>query len=291
VGAQHPTYAWDLAGSGAVVLTVLDASAASLHFPTGLLGSYAVYDADQRTFRAEISLDGDGPMRLALGPGRYQIQHRRPAHLDVADLELAEGESHTLDHDAFTAVAYADDLAKGDIARRARAARRPDLSLHIAAGVRAFADAGVTTAYLPDTLGMGLAARWRWHRGAWLGADALAGQSSGQVEILGATYALDSRGTTLGVAGGMGTRRRVVSMAGGGRLAGVWLSREFDEPGVPTQSLFTLTPGIVARAGLHPGPIDVELELRAHHLPYTVDAYDRGLTFSEALLTLGVQLP
>jgi hypothetical protein len=290
-GAQHPTYAWDLAGTGAVVLTELGASAATLHFPTELLGSFAVYDADQRTFRAEVSLDGGAPVRLALGPGRYQVQHRRPAHLDVAELELADGEAYTLDGDAFSAVAYADDVAKGAIEKRARAARRPDLSLHIAAGVRGFADAGITDAYLPDTLGTGLAARWRWSGGAWVGADALGGRNTSRVEIAGTTLALESRGTTLGVAGGMGTRRRLLSVAGGGRLAGVWLSREFDEPGVSPQSLFTLTPGIVARAGVHPGPVDIELELRAHHLPYTIDDYDQGLSFSEALLTIGVQLP
>ena len=82
-----------------------------------------------------------------------------------------------------------------------------------------------------------------------------------------------------------------MSAAGGARLAGVWLTRDFNEPGVSPQSLFTLTPGLVARGGVHPGPIDIELELRAHHLPYTIDDYDQGLSFSELLLTIGVQLP
>jgi hypothetical protein len=37
--------------------------------------------------------------------------------------------------------------------------------------------------------------------------------------------------------------------------------------------------------------VDLELELRGHHLPYTIDDYDQGLRFSEAVLTLGVRLP
>lgn len=291
IGAQHPTYAWDLAGTGDVVLTDLADPVATLHFPAEMQGTYAVFDAEQRAFRAEVSLDGSAPVALALGPGEYHVQQRRPAHLDVAQLTLSEGEAFTLAPAAFEATAYADDTAKGAIEQRARKARRPDLSLHALAGVRGFADEGFAQAYLPDTLGLGLAARWRWNGGAWVGADVLGGQSTQRVEVAGATWSLQSRGTTLGVAGGMGTRRRLVSVAGGGRLAGVRLRRDFDEPGVAAQSLFTLTPGIVARAGLHPGPVDIELELRGHHLPYTIDDYDQGLRFSEAVLTFGVRLP
>jgi hypothetical protein len=291
VSAQHPTYAWDLAGTGDVVLTDLAAPDALLRFPAGMQGTFAVYDSARRAFRAEVSLDGTEAVSLALGPGRYQVQQRRPAHLDVAELELSEGAQHTVDAAAFSAVAYADDVAKGDIERRARRSRRPDLSLHAATGVRAFSDAGFAEAYLPDTLGLGLAARWRWSGGAWVGADVLGGRSAERVEVAGTSYRLESSGTTLGVSGGLGTRRRVVSAAGGGRLAGVWLGRAFDEPGVPEQALFTVTPGLVARAGLHPGPVDLELELRGHHLPYTIDDYDQGLRFSEAVLTLGVRLP
>lgn len=291
-GAQHPTYSWDLSGTGEVVLADLASGGAKLVFPLGTVGRYAVFDRDRRRFLAEVDLDGEAAQALALAPGVYLVQERSPSHLLVAELTLTAGGTATVDAGAFAAVEYEDDVAKGTIEKRARKARRPTLSMHAAVGARSFQDDGFASAYFPDTGAVGAAGRWTWHGGAFVQADALVGSGQGALSVT-EDYAVpvEVTGTTFGVTGGWGTRPRLFTAGAGLRLAGVSLVRRFDDPSVGEQSLTTVTPGLVGRVGVHPGPLDIELSLRSHVLPYRIDSYDQGLAFTEALLSIGVRLP
>jgi hypothetical protein len=292
-GTQHPTYAWDLAGTGDVPLTDLGTADAQLHFPAGLTGRFAVFDRDRRVFVAEIELDGDEPRALSLARGVYLVQERSPTHLRVAELDLSTGGEATVTPTDFRPVAYEDDVAKGAMVQKARRAKRPHLTASAEVAVRSFADKGFAASYFPDTPALGVSARWAWNRGGWISADVLAGQVEAVLDVddIGTQVGVAASGTSAGISGGVGTRRRAVSAAFGVRLAGISLQRTFDDPGIDPQQLFTVTPGVVGRIAAHPGPIDVALELRAHHLPYTIDDYDRGLSFTEALLSIGVRWP
>ncbi len=290
-GAQHPTYAWDLSGTGEVVLADLASGGAKLVFPTGTAGRYAVFDRDRRRFLAQVDLDGAAAQALALAPGVYLVQERSPSHLLVAEVTLRAGETATVDAGAFAAVEYEDDVAKGTLEKRARQARRPKLSMHAAVGARAFQDDGFAAAYFPDTAVLGAAGRWTWSGGAFVQADALVGSATGALAVTeDFSVPVDVTGATLGVTGGLGTRPRVLTAAAGLRLAGVSLTRTFADPAVGEQQLLTVTPGLVGRVGVNPGPVAIELEVRSHVLPYRIDDYDQGLAFTEALLSFGVRL-
>ena len=290
-GTQHPTYSWDLTGTGEVVVTDLAGQKASLAFPPGLHGRFALFDLDRRAFAAEVSVRDDG-QRLSLPAGRYLVQQRQPTHLEVAEVSLAPGTSTTLEIDGFASVEYEDDVAKGSIEQTVRRARRPEMQASVSAVGRAYLQDTVQTDYLPATGALGLEARLVWRSGVYGSADANWGRASTAISAAGLPYTVPTvvSSGTVGLGAGRGTRPdRLLDLGGGVRLALVVTERSFADAALPSQGFLTVAPGASGRLGLRPGPLRIAAEARLHYLPYRIDTREQGVAFTELLLSLGTR--
>jgi hypothetical protein len=287
-GAQHPTYQWDLAGSGDIVLTELERAGSTLVFPATSPGTYAVFDVDRRMFVAEVEVAG-ADRRLSVRPGRYQVQKRLPTWLAVMDTTVPAHGSITVAADRFRRGEYEDDVAKGSIDATIRRASLPILSMHAVLGGRGFLDKDVADQFFPTSPSAGVEARWNWRDHRYLTVDVLGGYTAGELTLPDLQYAVPVTvgSGTFGVGFGYATSQTAFQFGGGLHLEGVWLSRSFPGQGIDAQSLFTIAPGGQVWLGWHPGRFEMELSMRTHWLPYVVDGRDRGLVSNELLLGFG----
>lgn len=116
LGPQHPTYQYDLAGAGELVLTELGRAQSSLTLPTGASGDlFLVFDAHDNLL-AEVPGDQARPTHLALRAGNYRVARRRGERAAVAAVALPEGAKVRLDerslHEAPPEVAMAKGIRR-----------------------------------------------------------------------------------------------------------------------------------------------------------------------------------
>ena len=288
IGVQHPTFSWELSGQGEVVLADLSAAPSSVLLPAEEGGRYSFFSLDSRQFIAEVAPVADLRREVFLPAGADLVQQRAPSNLHVAELQLAPGDSRSIDGLAFASVDYEDDVAKGSIDARLRRARRPRAVAVLSIGARGFTGKEVKNRYLPPTGTLGLATRWEWRKGPWVGGDLAAGAAQGTLQI-SEQYLVPVQvsGTTLGLTGGISTPPARLQAALGARFAATWLRREFPDQDLDPQSLFTIAPGLTGRVSLRLGSWVLETELRAHYLPYQLDGESLGLGFLEAQLAFG----
>lgn len=287
-GAQHPTYQWDLAGSGDIVLTELERAGSTLTFPVTNPGTYAVFDVDRRMFVAEVEVS-TAERRLSVRPGRYQVQRRLPTYLAVLDVNVPSHGSVIVTQDRFRRGEYEDDVAKGAIDATIRRAGLPVLSLHAVMGGRGFLDQEISDEYLPPSPAAGVEARWNWRDHRYFTLDLMGGYGFGNLTIPDLSYEVPVTigSGTVGAGFGFATDARAFQVGGGLHLEGVWMQRSFPGQGIDPQSLFTIAPGGQVWVGWHPGRFEMELSMRTHWLPYVVDGRDRGLVSNELLLGFG----
>lgn len=293
LGTQHPTFEWDLAGEGDIVLTDLDPARSALVFPASMTGTWAVYDRERKVFVGEVSAGG-GERRLAVRPGDYLVQMRYPTHLLVAEVHVGKNSAVNIAAAPMRAVEYEDDVAKGDIERQVRVAKRPDSVVRTSFGLVAPTNAAIEAAYLPTVPVAGLAYRVDWRRGQWLAVDLLGGTGLDTIVLPDTTMnPLQTRSsiTTLGLSAGYATQELYGFSAGGGlRIAGTWWGRTVYENGQPTdQSLAALSPGAVGWVGFHPGRFVLDLELQRMVIPYSLDDDKSAFGTRAVLLGLGMR--
>ena len=95
-GAQHPSYDFQLAGSGDVVLTDLRTTSAGLRLPATLHGRIFVRDASGQLVAELRKTDGRETL-LGLPPGAYTVLVDQEGHLSRAELTLTDGQSTPLE--------------------------------------------------------------------------------------------------------------------------------------------------------------------------------------------------
>lgn len=288
-GTQHPTFEWDLSGSGDLVLTELDRpNAGIVVFPADHPGIFAVFDVTRRVFVAEVQVQ-NLDRQLSLRPGKYLIQKRLPARISAAKLEVTASSRSRVEQGHFVLGEYEDDLAKGVIDATIRRANLPKLALHLNTGARAFADPEIQAEYFPAHPAGGLEVRLDWRDGKYVSVDFLGGSGLGQISVPELPYSVETAVDTAALGAGLGFRTLpfIVGAGGGLHLQGFWLRRRFPEAGVADQELFSVAPGVQGFAGVYPGKFEIELQLRIHYLPYVVDGRDDGMGFSELLLGVG----
>src|SRR5499427_8786710 len=84
-GAQHPTFSYDLAGNGDLVLTDVAARHEGVYLPREApRGVY--YLVDKQGFVAAEVLKADADRRVALAPGTYRVKRRLPDRLRVGEI-------------------------------------------------------------------------------------------------------------------------------------------------------------------------------------------------------------
>ncbi len=290
-GAQHPSVGWDLGGGGDLVLTDLDSSRATLIFPEGLVGAFAVFDVTRRAFVAEVDLlrGSPGDRRLAIRPGRYQIQERFPTHLRVSDVVVRAGERVDVSGLAFESVEYEDDVAKGTIDKKLKRARLPDSSFRLVSGAFAPLNGDVLNQYIPAMVMGGASWRLNWRDGRWLSVDLMGGGASSTITIPDLEPEPVAVGSALvGAGAGWSTAPRQWQAGVGIRLDMLYIGRSFTaDLSLPDQQLTALSPGVEHWVGWHPGKLEFDLAWRVQAVPITFEDRDRGFFMHQVLIAGG----
>jgi hypothetical protein len=111
-GGQHPTFKYDLAGRGDIVLTSLSEAGAWLSFGDGASGWYFILTEDG-TVLGEVDVS-HGAVKVAVAPGRYELRKRTlPGH-QVMHVTVARGEERAILDADLEAAPTLPSLAKGD---------------------------------------------------------------------------------------------------------------------------------------------------------------------------------
>ncbi len=120
---QHPTFRWDVAGRGEVVLTQVGASTESARLLLPRPGTYLVLEGSASgPLIAEAVAERPGT-RLILSPRRYFVQERQADHYLEYELHLRPGEDTALASISPRKVDYARFVRKGGGAAASHALR------------------------------------------------------------------------------------------------------------------------------------------------------------------------
>jgi hypothetical protein len=289
-GAQHPTFSYDLAGNGDLVLTDVGARREGLYFPRGA-PSGVYYLVDGRGFvAAEVMKSPDADRRIALAPGRYRIKRRLADRLRVGEIEIARDQLRTLDEGALRDAPFSDDPVKG--------ASRVDLAvtrwtLGVGGTYQAIFDSPSRESLFPAT-GM-FAIDMQLHnffRRDWVwGVDLALGAAAGTVTLTGgAAYPFKFNETALATSLLVEWPHGRLTPFLGGRLALLLMTRTFDDGTLPRQFFSTLSPGIVGglRVGLS-RDFGLVVRGRVHYLLYNVEE-DRSLGYWELATAVSYEL-
>lgn len=118
LGPQHPSYQYDLAGAGELVLTELGRAQARLSLPVGTPGDlFMVFDAHDNVV-AEVTGAGRRTTRLALPAGNYRVARRRGERAAVGMVSLPIGADLSVDERALRE--QPAEIAMGKGVRRKR---------------------------------------------------------------------------------------------------------------------------------------------------------------------------
>lgn len=283
-GTQHPTFSYDLAGNGDLVLTDIVAGREGLLFPAEApAGTYFLVDG-KGTVSAEIMKIAGASRRIALAPGRYRVKRRLADRLRIGEVEIPRGQLVALVEPMLRDAPFSDDPVKG-------AAREPLLTSHWSIG----AGGGYQSVFAAPSAGLfpgaglfGLDFALRdFFRRDWVwGFDLAGGGAHAQVAL--PTAVLPFRFSELSAASSMTTewRRRALGPVipfAGARLALLLMSRKFDDQVLPDQFFATLSPGLVGGARVaFDDSWALVLRGRVHYLLYNVDQTNRSLGYWEA---------
>lgn len=137
LGAQHPSFDWSVRGRDQLVLTWLEHAESALVLPRESEGLYVVRSTDRRVV-GQFQKSAGRPMRVALGPGTYQVSRRHADQSASQELRVERGATLTLDERRMFASAEAEGRAKGGAGR--------SLLLGVGYGLRSgfLEDAGVS---------------------------------------------------------------------------------------------------------------------------------------------------
>ncbi len=287
-GPQHPTFSYDLAGNGDVVLTDLRARGEGLLVPrTAPAGAY-YFVSPGGLVVAELFKTGDTERRLALAPGLYTVKRRLVDGLRVGEVEVRRGSTTQLDESRLRDVPFSDDPVKG--VAPLPYARRTYWTLGLDGGYHSFFDAPTRESLFLSTplLGLELGLHhyfrddWRWDLDTSFGSR----QATLELPTLSGPryrYSMLNVGTSLGTEWPLGRASPFLSA----RLAYLVMVRAFEDANLPTQLYAVFTPGLVAGVRWRlSSRFEFTGRTRVHYLFYNVDA-PRSLGYWEvgALVT------
>lgn len=285
---QTPRFDFDLVGAGSIALTQLEDATAKLNFLGDLSGTYSVWDASRRRYVAEI--DGTRPLQLALRPGTYYVHKRLPGWVDEARYDVRRGEIRTLALEDFTSVPYEQTASRGDLERQVRRAKIPRLSVRALLGTRGFGkNSLMERQYIPRHGILGV--DFRFHHPAalpWWSVDLIAGGGPGTLrfdEVGDRQVVVQSWSAAL--SGGISTRPRLFRAGIGGRAELIGFGRSFEDPGLPSQSTFSVSPGLRAWAGLGHRRFSAELTLDIGLITVGFAEVGKRPAYSTSALSLG----
>jgi hypothetical protein len=277
-GAQHPTFSYDLAGNGDLVLTDVAARHEGIYLPREAPGG-TYFLVDKQGFVAAEVVKTDADRRVALAPGTYRVKRRLPDRLRVGEIDVPRGQLVTLDETRLRDAPFSDDPVKGGAAR----VDVSRWSLGLGGTYQAVFDAPTRESLFPAA-GM-LAVEGQLHgflRRDWVwGFDLAAGGANGAVVLPSTTAPFHFSELGLGTSITVEWPHAVVTPFVGGRLAMLLLTRRFDDDAFPPQFFSTLSPGVVVGATFHvTRDLGLAVRGRLHYLLYNVDE-NRSLGYWE----------
>jgi len=276
-GAQHPTFSYDLKGNGDLVLTEPGGRSEGLLVPAAApAGTYYIVRGE--VIAAEVVKPNGESKRIALRPDRYVVKRRLVDRLRIGQIEIARGAVAVLDESRLRDVPFSDDPVKG-------ARRGAYFTLSLAGTVQAFFDGPTRESLFPPTAMLG--AEFQVHdffRRTWvLGFDLALGGARAKLVRQNTTLPFRfgelATGASLFTEWPMAEGRLAPFV--GGRLAILFMSRQFDGTQIPKQTFSTFSPGMIA--GLRyrfPSGISGVARTRVHYLLYNVDE-NRSLGYWE----------
>ncbi len=267
-GAQHPTFSYDLAGNGDLVLTDVASHHEGIYLPRQApSGVYFLVDR-QGVVAAEIN-KGDGvDRRVALSPGRYRVKRRLADRLRVGEIDVPRGVLVTLEEQSLRDAPFSADPVKG--AGRVELTSR--WSVGAGLGFQSVFEAPGGAGLFPPTalVDVDFALRDFLRRDWVLAFDLAGGSASGVAPVVETPFHF----TEASVASSLTVEwpHRYLTPFVGGRLALLLMNRTFAEGTFPAQFYATLSPGIVAGAAYHLSrTTSVVARGRLHYLLYNVD--------------------
>lgn len=285
-GPQHPTFRYDLKGSGDFVISEYARHHEGFHLPASApAGTYFLVD-QRGVVAAEIEKLPAQERRVAVAVGSYTVKRRLPDRLRVGQVKVVAGRITSLDESTMKDAAFSDDPVKGV---------RRDLSSQWSMGLglttQTFFDQPTRESLFPNSglLAMEVQLANFLRRNWMMGFDVAVGGGNGIVEHSSAPIPFDTRQINLG--GSLLHEWRTQDAKWlpfvGMRVAFLFLSRRFDQQVLPDQFFSTFSPG--AFAGLRyrmTSHLAVLGRARVHYLLYNVDE-NRSLGFLELTGALG----
>ena len=174
-GPQHPEYAYELSGQGAILLSDLEGASAALLFPADEGGRYVIFGRRSRSLVGQIN-GPDEALRVAIAPGTYIVQRRDAERLKSAEVTVRDGEEIDVRQLAMEERAFDDEVAKGLTLRWRRKTR---VVIRAGGGLHAVPQPALREAYFPTMplASVGAGIEWRGHPRTELLADASFGMA------------------------------------------------------------------------------------------------------------------
>jgi len=283
-GTQHPTFGYDLAGNGDVILTDVlsrhEGVVLPAHAPEG---SWFLVDA-RGAVVAEIAKAAGVERRVALAPGAYRVKRRLPDRLRRGDVSVRPGEVSVLDEGSLRDAPFSDDPVKG-------LSRRVEPETRVALGVGALYQ-GFFEGPFPSVPAatLELALRGYLGRNFEMEFDLTLGGGEAELHLGAARLPYSFRevglGTSLVKEWPLGSFVPYV----GGRVGLLALSRTFEENVAAEQGYVVMTPALVT--GLRWRLSDrwsASGRGRLHYLYYNVEGR-RSLGYLEGAVVLSYEL-
>jgi hypothetical protein len=283
-GPQHPTFSYDLAGNGDVILTDLARRREGVLLSAGAPpGSWFLVDG-KGAVAAEIAKAAGVERRIALAAGSYRVKRRLADRLRIGELRVPADATVVLDDAMLRDAPFSDDPVKG-AARRYEPEARVELSL--GGGWQGFFSGPFPSMPLLSAevvLRDYLRADWE------LALDFAFG--AGSTSLIGLDR-LPYRFSELGFGVSL-VREWPLGRAApflGGRLGAVALRRSFEaDASVPKQGYFAMTPGLVFGLRFQlTRSWSLTGRARIHYLYYNVDS-PQSLGYLEGSLGLSYEL-
>ncbi|MGC4122820.1 MAG: caspase family protein [Myxococcales bacterium] len=281
-GPQHPTFSYDLAGNGDVVLTDVGARREGVLLPAdGPAGNYFLVDA-KGVVAAEIAKAAGVERRIALVPGAYKVKRRLADHLRVGDVTVKSGEVAAFYETSMRDVPFSDDPVKG--VHQVFEPEPTRFGMTLTGGYQYFF-AGPFPSMPVVGVEAAVRASFVWSFDFAYGF----GRSAVRSEFGDLAYGFDEWGLGVSMTKEWTFADRVAPFVGA-RLAVVMLNRNFDDDGIPNQSYFAMTPGLVVGLRLKLSTHwALAARARGHYLYYNVDS-QQSLGYLEGGLLLSVEL-
>jgi hypothetical protein len=293
-GVQHPTYSFDLSGSGDIVLARFGPEDIVMTFPKELSGSYFIVDERRELFVAEVEKEEGALSQIALPPGRYVIKKRLDTHLLMKRLGHREKGQIVIDEADMEIVSFEDDYAKGTPILTEEIDGGLGYSFSLGMGAQYVFDDPSAGALFPPLAFVSFEGRLTnvFSEHLVLAMDLGFGTRQHTIDLqdeLGASYLVQYSQLQMGSTGMFAFTMGPLLLAAGPRVALLYVRADYLDLNAPVsnQYFLTATPGMVALVGASFwGFFHVEAQARANYLLYNLE--NRNLGYVEGLVSAWV---